>query len=141
MKIPSDLKRKLKKFSEEDLDQFIVKRGFEGCLECFPMPSWQKQRALVESKLNLFNPKHRKFIRKFLDGVKEVAIDSADRLLIPGKLLAEAAISTEMVILVQFDRMELWDAERLKKARAVEDDSEYSDLAAEVMGGKDDHDG
>jgi MraZ protein len=134
VKIPADLKRKLIKFSAEGQDQFVVKRGFEGCLELFPMSKWEVLRARVEKRMNPFDPKHRKFLRNFLNGVKEVMLDSADRLLIPGNLLSDAGITTELVIVAQFDRMELWQADSLRKAKEDEGDTSFSDLAAEVMG-------
>ncbi len=133
VKVPSELKRKLQKFSAEGQDMFVLKRGFEGCLECFPMSNWQQELDKVQSRINSFRPDDRKFLRKFLDGVKEVALDSADRILIPAGLLADAGIKGELVMMGVLDRLELWDPEKLKKSRG-DDDQGYSELAERVMG-------
>ncbi|MBI1192952.1 MAG: division/cell wall cluster transcriptional repressor MraZ [Bacteroidetes bacterium] len=133
VKVPSELKRKLQKFSADGRDVVILKRGFEGCLECFPESSWLLELVKVEGRINSFREDDRTFTRKFLDGIKEVVLDSADRMLIPANLLASAGIKGELVILGVLNRLELWDPEKLRKHR--EDSEEgYAELAARVMG-------
>jgi MraZ protein len=48
--LPSGLKRQLDPAAK---DQFVINRGFEGCLVLYPMNEWEKETAKFE-KLNLF---------------------------------------------------------------------------------------
>lgn len=133
LKLPAELKRKVVRLGADTGDQFVVKRGFETCLELFPAATWEKLRSQVERRINPFNPDHRTFRRQLLDGLRELTLDASDRLLLPGMLLDYAGISGEVVLVGQFDRIEIWQPAKHRKALEG-DGRNFSDLAAEVMG-------
>jgi MraZ protein len=134
VKVPAELKRKLQMFSAGGEDMFVLKRGYEGSLDCYPMSSWEKELVKVQAKVNSYTQEGRMFLRSFLNGIKEVGLDSADRMLIPAALLSEVGIKGEMVIVALLDRMELWDPETLRKHRQELDPQAFAELSAKVMG-------
>jgi len=134
VKVPTELRRKLHKFSDGGEDMFVLKRGFEGCLDCYPKVTWEQELVKVQEKVNSYTPEGRNFLRSFLNGIKELGLDAADRMLIPAALLSEVGIKSEVVIIALLDRMEFWDPEALKKVRSELDQDGFAKLTAQVMG-------
>ncbi|MCC6186772.1 MAG: division/cell wall cluster transcriptional repressor MraZ [Chitinophagaceae bacterium] len=113
--------------------QFVVSRGFDNCLNLYPMEAWQ---ALTEkiTKLNEFNSKVRDFTRVFLNGSNIVESDAAGRLLLTKSLLEHAGISKDIIFTAQGNKMEIWDR-ATHKAYIQSKMADFSDLANEVLGG------
>lgn len=126
---PAALKRQLDPSCQ---DNFVLNRGFEGCLVLYPQNEWEKITADLEN-LNLFVTKNRKFYRQFHNGAQQITIDGVGRILIPKGLMGSASITKEIVVFAYANRFEIWD--KAKYDQAMSEDMEgFADLAEEVMG-------
>ena len=129
--LPGGLKKQL----PEGEGRFIIGRGFEKCLTLYPLKSWELIIAKI-SQLNDFDPKVRQFRRQFLGGATEVELDSANRMLLPHTLKEYASLGKDIVIAAALDRFEIWDATKYKQLFEDFSPEEFSNLAQEVMGGR-----
>lgn len=113
-------------------NRFVVKKDiFENCLVIFPYDEWQKQVELIRSRLNPYNKTHNLFLRKFYKDTVEVALDSANRILIPKKLLEAALINTDIILVGQDNKIEIWNAKQLETKDISQDD--FAKLAEEIF--------
>lgn len=131
IKLPASLKQQM---NPEAQGKFVVNRGFEGCLELYPLDVWVKYRAALQKKVNKFNPKHRIFIRRFISGATELSLDAADRLNFPNHLLNEIDVEKEAYLTPGQDTIELWSVAKYEEQVLGIDAETYEDLASEVLG-------
>lgn len=133
--LPGKLKQEL---SEALSGGFIMKRSvFSRCIELWPKDEWDQELAKI-NKLNRYEKKNARFIRKFLAGVKAVEVDGTGRINIPKELIAFAGISKTIVFTPQISILEVWDKDRYEQEVNYEDDDDddFGALAEEVMGDK-----
>lgn len=130
--LPSGLKRQLDPSCK---GQFVINRGFEGCLVLYPQNEWDLVTEEMK-KLNLFVSRNRKFYRQFHNGATPVALDGNSRVLIPKSLQTFAAIDKDIVLFAYANRIEVWSTKRYA-AEMEHDEDEFSKLAEEVMGAPD----
>jgi MraZ protein len=128
--LPASFRKQLPEGAEA---VFVVSRGFEQCLNLYPMDEWNVLSEKI-NKLNDFNPKVRDFKRLLLNGANVVESDTAGRLLLTKTLLEHAGITKEMVLTAQGNKMEIWD-KATHKAHIQSKMADFSDLANEVLGG------
>ncbi len=128
--LPSSFRKQLPEGADA---QFVVSRGFEQCLNLYPMEEWNLLSEKI-NKLNDFNPKVRDFKRLFLNGANIVESDAAGRLLLTKTLLEHAGISKDIVLTAQGNKMEIWDR-ATHRAHIQSKMGDFSDLANEVLGG------
>ena len=128
--LPSSFRKQLPEGADV---QFVVSRGFEQCLNLYPIEEWNILSEKI-NKLNDFNPKVRDFKRLFLNGANIVESDAAGRLLLSKTLLEHAGISKDMVLTAQGNKMEIWD-KAAHRAHIQSKMADFSDLANEVLGG------
>lgn len=128
--LPSSFRKQLPEGADA---QFVVSRGFEQCLNLYPMDEWNILSEKI-NKLNDFNPKVRDFKRLFLNGANIVESDAAGRLLLTKTLLEHAGISKDIVLTAQGNKMEIWD-KATHRAHIQSKMGDFSDLANEVLGG------
>lgn len=129
-RIPTGL---LKNLGDREDVEFVVNRGFEKCLTLYPKPLWQTIREEVD-KLNLYNKQNRAFVRYFYRGASELTPDSADRILLPKRLLEYAGMEKEIILSAMSGRIEIWA--KAEYDRMLEEEPlNFSDLADEVLGG------
>lgn len=124
----------LRKQMPEGDNRFMINRGFEGCLNIYPIKNWEVVVAEVISKSD-YDPKNRLFKRQFLAGATIVEIDSAGRILIPPSLKEHAGLGKDVMLASIGNRIELWDAGKYKKLFEASSAEEFSKLAEEVMTG------
>jgi MraZ protein len=130
VKIPTVLSKQLAGARQE---AFVVKRAvFQPCLELYSLKEWNALMAKVNN-LNRFKKKNNDFIRRFTAGVKIVALDATDRLLIPRDLAQFAGIEKTVVLSAAVNIIEIWDKDRYEKA-IDEAAIDFAALAEEVMG-------
>ncbi|MBU2018664.1 MAG: division/cell wall cluster transcriptional repressor MraZ [Bacteroidetes bacterium] len=130
---PSHLRRQLSPDAQEN---FMLNKGFEDCLTLYPMNEWDRLSSKL-SKLNLFKPQNRMFYRLFHQGAKQIALDSAGRLLIPTVQMDRVGLEKDIMLIAYNDRIEIWD--KSKYFELIEGNmAEFADLANEVMGNLDD---
>lgn len=128
--LPSSFRKQIPKDAGME---FVVSRGFEQCLNLYPMDEWNILSDKI-NKLNDFNPKVRDFKRLFLNGANIVESDAAGRLLLTKTLLEHAGISKDIVLTAQGNKMEIWD-KAAHRAHIQSKMGDFSDLANEVLGG------
>lgn len=136
MVLPAALKRQLPDVEQEGL---VVNRGFEKHLVFYTKTEWAKITKKL-AKLNRYKAKNRQFIRTFTRGHTELSLDAAGRVLFPKSLLEYAGIGSEVVLLCQFDQIEVWSKDAYVKLWEEEDDEDFAALAEEVMGDIEDSD-
>ncbi len=129
LRLPGALKQQMK---PENKGRFVVNRGFESCLEIYPIDVWEKVRSRIE-RLNQFKKKERSFIRYFMRGATEVCLDGQDRLNLPKHLLEYAGIQGEAILTPGKNTLELWDLKRYDDELNISSDN-FADLAEEVLG-------
>jgi len=128
---PATLKKQMSSASN---DRFVVKTDvFEKCLILFPIEEWERQNAIIRSKINPYNKEHNKFLRNFYKGSAEVTLDSSNRLLIPKRLLDIANISKEAILAGQDGKIEIWSKGLYESMSENQDD--FAALAEKIMGG------
>ena len=127
--LPVGLRKQLPEVEREGL---VINRGFEKHLVIYTRKEWDS--IIVDlSKLNGYEKKTREFIRYFTRGATELIPDASGRILLPRPLLEYAAISADVVLSCQLNKIEVWS----KEAYDIQLDNEpesFASLAEEVMG-------
>ena len=126
-----------KQFGDGEGDRFVINRGFEGCLNIYPMEAWNENYTKVR-ELDDFDEDARTFKRLFLNGATMVEVDSADRILIPKPLQEFAGIKKDALLIGLANKLELWDKETYNRFMTGNSPS-YSKLAKSVMVKKQDN--
>jgi MraZ protein len=89
---------------------YITNDSSEKCLCIYPLEEWNKLQELVRTK-----PRSDKYIKYFMKRVigsaVEIEMDKQGRVLIPAALRIDAKLNTNIVIVGQLERIELWDRE------------------------------
>ena len=128
--IPAVLMKQLPKNSKK---QLVVNCGFEKCLVLYTPDEWK----LITDELNKLNPfvkENREFTRLFNRGANILAIDTAQRVLIPKILQEYAGLKSDVVMVTNSSKIEMWDKATYEKEMS-KDPQHFSDLAERVMGG------
>ena len=98
-------------FRDVLIDQFVLNRGFEGCLVLYPPNEWheieQKYRNYSTNKADVRN-----YLRMFFAGATVVECDKQGRIIIPKKLLEYAGIEKEVTLIGVSSKVELWAKEK-----------------------------
>lgn len=130
LKLPSSL---IKTLQSSDDKNFVIKRSvFQNCLEVYPMQPWEKLMKKING-LNRFVKKNADFIRMFTAGVKNVELDSSERILIPKDLKQYANLNKEIVISGAGELFEIWDKESYEKVISANKE-DFGQLTEDVMG-------
>ncbi|MBC7745681.1 MAG: division/cell wall cluster transcriptional repressor MraZ [Flavobacterium sp.] len=131
MVIPSNLKKQL---PEAEAEGLVINRGFEKHLVVYTKKEWNKITDDL-SKLNPYEKKSRDFLRYFTRGASEISLDAANRVLLPKTLMEYAGILSDVVLLCQFNKIEIWSKEAYETNLDNEPEN-FASLAEEVMGGR-----
>ena len=108
------------KFRELLGDQFVVTKGFDGCLFVFAEEGWNKFEEKLQS-LPMDKPEARILGRFFISGAIDAELDKQGRILLPANLLQHAGIEKEAVIAGVGNRAEIWSKEKWEKASTFDD--------------------
>ena len=136
MMIPVSLKKQLPEAESEGL---VINRGFEKHLVIYTRKEWIKIMDDFEN-LNQFEKENREFIRYFTRGASELALDTANRVLLPKSLLDYAGISSDVVLACVSNKIEVWDKEAYD-AKLDNEPENFAKLAERVKGSKRKEDG
>lgn len=98
-----------KQLPEDEQSDFVINRGLDQCLVIFPIRVWEAELKKIYSR-NQFVEKNRAFARMFQNGAAPVSLDGNGRLLVPRGLSEHARLGREIVLIAQYDRIEVWDA-------------------------------
>jgi len=113
-------------------DQFVVARGFDGCLYIYPPETWAKVNAKLDELKTMSDRRARYFERTLTSNAADVKLDNIGRITIPQNLLDLAGIKKDVVIRGIRDKIELWDPEVLKKYEDDQPES-YEDVAGQLL--------
>jgi MraZ protein len=95
------------RFRDEVKGGLIVTRGFDHCLQAFPLATWQTLAQRI-SALSLGNEESRHLRRLLFSGAAEVELDRQGRILIPQGLRDYAGIGERAIIAGMNTYFELW---------------------------------
>ena len=129
MRLPTGL---INQLGEGQSHTLVINRGFEKCLVLYPEDVWKKISGEIDA-LNIYNKKNRDFARYFYRGAQELTMDSADRILLPKRLMEYAGIENDVILSAYNGRIEVWSKDEYD--RMMEDEPiDFSDLANDVLG-------
>jgi len=112
-------------------DQVVLTRGLDNCIFMFPLDQWE-QIAEKLSQLSFGDADSRGLNRFLLSGAREVSVDTAGRILVPGFLAEFADLDKEVVFAGVNTRIELWDKDRWNDY--TQDVESQADLLAQTLG-------
>ena len=101
-------------------EQFVVTKGFDGCLFVFSEEGWEAFEEKLQA-LPMDKPEARMLGRFFIAGAIDAETDKQGRILLPANLLAHAKIDKEAVIAGVGNRAEIWSKEEWEKASTFDD--------------------
>ncbi len=121
------------KFREQLEDGVVVTRGQERCLYVFPVAEFQRiagqfRQAPVTSK------QARDYLRVFLSGASDEAMDRQGRITVPATLRDYAGLNRDCAVIGAGDRIEIWDSTAWD-AYLSEQETAFADQAEEVVPG------
>jgi MraZ protein len=103
----------------------VVTRGFERCLQIYPLEQWQALSERVSS-LSLGNPEARALRRLLFGSAFDTELDKQGRMLIPASLRDYAAIGDGAMIIGMHTYCEIWAQDAWAAAQQMLDDSAVS---------------
>jgi len=87
---------------------YITNDVFDKCLHVYPQEEWsrleEKVRPLPKSQEEV-----KCFMRRVIASAQEVELDKQGRILVPAAHREDAGLNTDIVIVGQIDKIELWD--------------------------------
>lgn len=121
------------KFREQLEAGVVVTRGQDRCLYVFPVAEFERlagqlRQAPVTSK------QARDYLRVFLSGASDEALDKQGRVTIPPVLRTYAGLDRDCAVIGAGQRVEIWDLEAWERYLAEQEES-FADQAEEVVPG------
>ncbi len=121
------------RFREQLGENFVVTKGYEGCLAVYSEAEWEKFAAQLMSMPG-HNADARRLVRIFSSGAVNCETDKQGRILIPAHLREHAGIEKEVMIIGTFERVEIWDTAAWDKYNNDEDALSLEEAAAKLSG-------
>ncbi len=87
---------------------YIVNAAFDKCLHIYPQEEWNRLEEKVR-QLPKMQEEVRFFMRKVIASAQEAEIDKQGRILIPAAHREDAGLNSDIVIVGQIEKVELWD--------------------------------
>ncbi len=142
--IPSQFVRLMK---PEDQDTFVMTRGLNGCIFCFPYTSFEHYTRAMR-RLKLPTAERLKVMRIILAWATNCTLDSQRRVKIPPRLAKHAGLGREVMIVGHQDRIEIWNRAKYEEYHGVAElggeaydyDSAASIVFVDMMPGADQSD-
>ncbi len=125
---------KLREHLTDKYDERLVITNFDNCLLAYPFVEWSalEQKFL---KMSILKKEHKAFLRFFMSGATECALDKQGRILIPPVLRDYAALGKDVVVTGMLNKFEIWGKERWDEEHAVVSKlnfEEMSDVLSEM---------
>jgi len=108
---------------------YIVNAAFDKCLHIYPQEEWNRLEEKVR-QLPKMQEEVRFFMRRVIASAQEVEIDKQGRILIPAAHREDAGLRSDIVIVGQIEKVELWDR---KEWDAVVDTSKNKKAVEEKL--------
>ncbi|GAB4483057.1 MAG: division/cell wall cluster transcriptional repressor MraZ [Thermodesulfovibrionales bacterium] len=87
---------------------YVTNDLFDPCLLVYPQEEWtrieEKVRQLPKSQDEV-----KYFLRRVVASAQEIEFDKQGRILVPASLREDAGLNSDIVIVGQIDKIELWD--------------------------------
>jgi len=106
---------------------YIVNAAFDKCLHIYPQEEWNRLEEKVR-QLPKMQEEVRFFMRRVIASAQETEIDRQGRILVPAAHREDAGLKSDIVIVGQIEKVELWDR---KEWDAVVDISKIDRKAVE----------
>ncbi len=106
---------------------YIVNAAFDKCLHIYPQEEWIRLEDKVR-QLPGMTEEVKFFKRRVIASAQEVEVDKQGRILVPAALREDAGLTSDIVIVGQIEKIELWDR---KEWDLVVDPSKIDRRAAE----------
>ncbi len=106
---------------------YIVNAAFDKCLHIYPQEEWTRLEDKVRQLPGMVE-EVKFFKRRVIASAQEVELDKQGRILVPAALREDAGLSSDIVIVGQLEKIELWDR---KEWDLVVDPSKIDRRAAE----------
>ncbi len=87
---------------------YVVNDIFDNCLHIYPQEEWSKLEEKVRT-LPKMDEDVKLFIRKVIGSAQETEIDKQGRILISAAQRQDAGLNSDIVIVGQLDKIDLWD--------------------------------
>lgn len=105
--IPAPLRDILsKKYNDSKL--YITNAAFDKCLLIYPLDEWNRLEEKIRSVTRMHDAV-KYFMRRVVASAMECDLDKQGRILIPYELRRDAEITSDIVIVGQVEKIELWD--------------------------------
>ncbi len=112
--------------------QLIVTKGLDANLWMFTDEGWKRYIETRVSKLPMGDENVRSFVRFFISGASECAIDKSGRIALPQNLIDYAKVNKDVVLNGAGFFMEIWAKESWDKY-FVENEQRLKDFAKEFF--------
>lgn len=86
----------------------VLTKGMDGCLILYPEGEWQELQLRMSS-MPFTTKDYRAFSRRFYSLAESVNIDKTGRIMIPPRLVIEAKLRKELLVLGVNRWLEIWD--------------------------------
>jgi MraZ protein len=111
---------------------YITNAPFDRCLYIYPLEEWNKLQEQVRQKPRS-DEAVRFFMRRVIASAVEVEMDKQGRILVPAAHREDANINSDVAIVGQIERIELWDRsewDKLSDPKAIDRKSVEERLTA-----------
>lgn len=105
-----------RKILQTEGETFLALRKdiFQDCLVLYPGSVWEKEIAMLRSRLNKWNKEQQQVFRQFLLDTERIEMDASGRILVPKRYLQMANIQSEVRFLGVDETIEIWSREKLE---------------------------
>ena len=119
------------KFREELGEEFVVTKGWDGCLFVFPEHEWNTFEEKLKS-LPLTNKSARQFSRFFVAGAAPCEVDKQGRILLPGTLREFAGLEKDVVLTGMLNRIEIWSKVKWDENNTYDDMDDIAEQMSDL---------
>jgi MraZ protein len=108
----------------DDQETFVLTLGYDGEIMAFPREVWRELRSRIEELdfANPFDPRQRKYLRRFLHESEECRLDPQGRILLPAHLREKLALNGRAVVAGSSNRLEIWNPSTYSDVRKRDDE-------------------
>lgn len=121
------------KFRPDFQEGMVLTRGQEKCIYAFPTAEFQEVYEKVRQS-PVSSRQARNYMRMFLSGASDEAMDKQHRVTIPQPLREYAGLEKELAVIGVGTRLEIWDVTAWADFIEAEEDN-YSAIEEEVIPG------
>jgi MraZ protein len=93
----------------------VLAKSLDPCVSIWTPAGWDSFTERAISRRDPFSPETRQLQRYFHAGSFDAQLDAAGRIMIPTPLLRHATLRKEVVVVGNFDAIEVWDREAWAK--------------------------